>query len=135
MKRRREAVLAGAILLIAAAAPGHPPPRATTRELVRLQGHRTQAASPEVKRRLVLVALGVEQPFAVTDWQVFGFSDTPSATPQPADTSQRFVLQGSRDTLARLAAVRPEQTVTLLAERRPGSTELFVLTLDVCPPR
>jgi hypothetical protein len=134
MKPRYGALLVAAVLLIAAAAHAHPPPRSATRELVRLQGHRAQGASPEAKRRVVLLVLGVEQPFAVTDWQVFGFSDTPSATPQPAEPPQRLVLQGSRDLLARFATLRPEQTVTLLAERRPGSAELFVLTLDVCPP-
>lgn len=126
----------GAFLLATAtAALGHPPPPMATRELVRLQGHRTETAGPKVKRRLQLTALGVEQPFAATDWQVFGFSDAPpAAAPTPSAAPERFMLQGSRQMLARFAAVRPEQTVTILAEHRPGSRSLFVLTLDVCPP-
>jgi hypothetical protein len=41
----------------------------------------------------------------------------------------------ARDLLARYAAAGPEQTVTILAEHRPGSSDLFVLTLDLCPSR
>jgi hypothetical protein len=128
--------LAGIMLLaVAGAAHAHPPPPLATRELIRIQGQRTQTAGPGVKRRLRLVALGTEQPFAATDWQVFGFSDVPpEAQPTPSAAPERFVLQGSREVLTRFAATRPEQTVTLLAEHRPGSTNLFVLTLDVCPP-
>jgi hypothetical protein len=140
MIRRRGIVLAVAMLLAAAvAARGHTPPRMATRELVRIQGYRTKTADTGIQRRFVLTALGVDHPFAATDWQVFGFSDappasaaTPSATP-PAP--EHFVLQGSRELLARFAAAHPQQTVTLLAEHRPGSTDLFVLTLDICPPR
>jgi hypothetical protein len=131
----RVVVTAVTLLTAAAAVRAHTPPRMATRELVRVQGHRTAAVLPGVKRRLVFVALGAEQPFAAADWQVFGFSDTPpSPEPAASDTPQRFVLEGSREILTRFAAVRPDQTVTLLAERRPGSTDLFILTLDVCPP-
>jgi hypothetical protein len=56
----------------------------------------------------------------------------PPSEPQPGS---RFTLQGPRDLLARFAAARPEQTVTILAEHRPGSSDLFVLTLDLCPSR
>ena len=127
--------MAAALVLAAAvAAHGHPAPPMATRELVRIQGQRTNAAVPAIKRRLILVALGTEQPFAATDWQVFGFSDAPPSVPTPPATPVRFSLQGDRELLARFAAVRAEQTVTLLAEHRPGSTDLFVLTLDVCPP-
>jgi hypothetical protein len=31
------------------------------------------------------------------------------------------------------AGAKPDQTVTILAEHRPGSSDLFVLTLDLCP--
>lgn len=34
---------------------------------------------------------------------------------------------------SRFFAADPEQTVTILAEHRPGSSDLFVLTLDLCP--
>lgn len=131
-------MLAGALVLaMGAGARGHTPPRMATRELIRIQGQRTEKAGTGVQRRLVLAALGVEHPFAATDWQVFGFSDSPApaaaAVPTPA-APERFVLQGDRELLNRFAAARPEQTVTLLAERRPGSTDLFVLTVDLCPP-
>lgn len=133
--KRTAALLGLAIVVMAAVAHGHPVPRQATRELVRIQGYRTAESPAGTQRRLQLVALGAEQPFAATDWQVFGFSETaPSAEPTAA-ASQRFALQGSRDDLARFAAARPEQRVTLLAEHRPGSADLFVLSLDLCPPQ
>jgi hypothetical protein len=133
-------MLAGAMLLAAAVtAHGHTPPRMATRELVRIQGHLTKTADTGVQRHLVLTALGVDHPFAATDWQVFCFSDAPppgGATPRATPpTAEHFVLQGSRELLSAFAAARPQQTVTLLAEHRPGSSDLFVLTLDFCPPR
>jgi hypothetical protein len=137
--RRHLVVLAGLITLVAAdRARGHNPPPIATREVVRIQGYLTKAAVAGVQRHLVLSALGVDYPFAATDWQVFGFSEAPpssagTATATPA-TPERFVLEGSREVLTRFAAARPQQTVTLLTERRPGSTNLFVLTLDFCPP-
>ena len=30
--------------------------------------------------------------------------------------------------------VEPGQTITILAERRPGAADLFLLALDRCPP-
>jgi hypothetical protein len=140
MTRRATSALVAAIGLAAVGvARGHTPPRMATRELVRIQGHRTQTAGAGVQRRLVLSALGVDHPFAATDWQVFGFSDeAPSAAAAPSPTPAaptHFTLQGSREVLSRFAAADPQQTVTLLADHRPGSTVLFVLTLDLCPPR
>jgi len=41
----------------------------------------------------------------------------------------------ARDLLARYAAAGPEQTVTILAEHRPGSIDVFVPALDPCPSR
>ena len=45
----------------------------------------------------------------------------------------RLVLQGPRELLARFAAARADQTVTMLAERRLGGSDLFVIALDLCP--
>jgi len=47
--------------------------------------------------------------------------------------ASRFTLQGPRDLLVRFAAVRPDQTVIILADHRSGSSDLFVLALDLCP--
>jgi hypothetical protein len=35
-------------------------------------------------------------------------------------------------TRRRWLLAKPDQTVTILAEHRPGSSDLFVLTLDLC---
>ncbi len=133
MATAQAAALMCALGLGAASAFAHPPPQLATRELVRLQGHVAKKEDQTVKQRLVVVALGVEYAFGATDWQVFGFSDAPQ--PGPSLAPQRVVLQGSRELLAGFAAARANQTVTILAEHRPGSSDLFVLTLDLCPPK
>jgi hypothetical protein len=129
MRHRR---LLASLLATALAAPAlaHPPPRTQRREIVRLQGHR-DAAGTVSDGRMTLVVLGTEHAFAASARQVFALTDEEPAPP-PAD---RYTLQGPRDLLAHLAAARPEQTVTILGEHRPGSSDLFVLTLDLCPPR
>lgn len=130
----RATLLAAAVVVTAAiAAHAHPAARTTTRELVRVQGYRSASTPDGVVRRVVLVALGTEHAFAATDWQTFGFAE-PAPEPTPAaEKTARFILQGTREELARFAAARPEQQVTLLAEHRQGSVDLFVLALDLCP--
>lgn len=128
---------AAAALLSATIAGGawaHGSQQGAVRELVRLQGHRTDASPPGTTRRVEVTALGKTYAFAAGDWQVFALAgkDRPESEVTP-NTTQRFVLQGSREDLARFVAARPEQRVTLLAERRPGSSELFVVALDLCP--
>jgi hypothetical protein len=118
--------------LLLGLASAHPPPRTNPRELVRIQGHPGAVTPPATATPLVLVALGTEHAFAASDVRTFGFAEVPPTEPQPGT---RFVLQGARDLLVRYAAARPDQTVTILAEHRPGSNDLFVLTLDLCPPR
>src|SRR5262249_59419236 len=113
-------------------AAGPAPRRTTSRELLRLQGHPGTVTPPATATPLLLVALGTEHAFAASEVRTFGFTDVPPTEPPPGT---RFVLQGARDVLARYAAARPDQTVTILAEHRPGSSDLFVLTLDLCPPR
>jgi hypothetical protein len=133
LSRMNVSILA-VVLAIPAAAHGHPVQPQANRELIRIQGYRTAGTPPAMKRRLVLVALGSEHSFAATEWQVFGFSEAgPPATPSNA-AAQRFALQGDREDLARFAASGAQQRVTLLAEHRPGSADLFILALDLCPP-
>lgn len=132
--RRRVWVLALALgATWPAVAAAHQPARTAAREIVRIQGRRGVApAGVAVVREVVLVALGQEHRFSATDWQRFGFGDEAAAA--PAEERPRLVLQGKREQLAHFAAARPEQTVTILAERRPGSADLFLLALDLCPP-
>lgn len=131
-----KAVVVALALVVAAfaTAAAHDPPRMATREMVRIQGHRGAAPkAAKVVREAVLVALGTEHRFYATDWQRFGFSEEQPGGPA-VEPHGRLVLQGKREDLARFAAARPAQTVTILAERRPGSADLFLLTLDFCPP-
>ncbi|MFN8545240.1 MAG: hypothetical protein U0807_13685 [Candidatus Binatia bacterium] len=126
---RLAALAVAALLLAPVAGLAHPPPRTPNREIVRLQGHR-RAAGTAAAGEMTLVALGAEHPFTATDRQAFSLAEGDAA--KPAD---RYALQGPRDLLARFAAARPDQTVTILAEHRPGTPNLFLLALDLCPPR
>ena len=97
------------------------------RELVWLKGRHAGAEAP-----LVLVALGTEHHFAVAQLKRFPVGEA-AATPETEFERERLVLQGPRELLARFAGARADQTVTILAERRPGATDLFVIALDLCP--
>jgi hypothetical protein len=130
-KRTGVALLA----IVAAAAPisAHEPERIVNRELVRLQGQWIPAQGDEPPRVVTVTVLGEERRLSIRDWRAFAYSkvDTAAAAGEPRAIS----LQGERATLARLVAARPDQRLTLLAERRPGSTELFLLAADLCPEK
>lgn len=113
---------------MAAGAGAHPPESPSEREIVRLQGY---VAEPgEGQRRIAMLALGKEHVFAAVDVRVFGVS-----AQHVADVGPTVLLQGAREDVFRVVSARPQQRVTILAERRHGSTELFVLTVDLCPER
>jgi hypothetical protein len=102
------------------------------RELVRIQGYRGdhQVEVPVVRTAAFLV-LGQEHSFQATAWRRFGLNDRTESVPDEKAT--RFTLQGDRTTLRRFSKARPDQVVTILAERRTGASDLFVLALDLCP--
>ena len=130
--RRRSALtstVAVAALLAATVAVAHPPPRAQDREIVRLAGQRS-ADAPAPAGRMQLRAQGADHPFAATAAEIYML--TSGEAPRPAP---RYNLQGERALLARFAGARPEQTITILAEHHPGSQDLFVLSVDLCPPK
>ena len=85
----------------------------------------------QVSREVALTALGQSLKFAVTEWRSFMFRD-PNTKPTPNEPSQ-ITLQGDRPLLHRVTSARPDQQITILAERRPGSSDAFVLTVDLCP--
>ena len=87
-----------------------------------------QALAPD---EMVLSARGVEHRFRVTDRRRF---ELDQATRTPGRERDRLTLQGDFDVLARFAKARPEQQITILGEQRPGSGDLFILSLDLCPP-
>lgn len=127
-------LLALTLLLIAGTAAAHDVAPLPVREMVRMQGYRAPApAGVEVSRELNLAALGQQLKFAAVEWRVFAFYDA-SAMPTPADPKQ-LILQGERSLVYRVTSARPEQRITILAERRPGSSELFVLSVDLCPEK
>jgi len=102
------------------------------RELVRIQGYRGgSTVEVPVVRTVAFIVLGEEHSFRATTWRRFGLNDgTESASEEKAT---RFTLQGDRTTLRRFSKTRSDQLVTILAERRPGASDLFVLALDLCP--
>lgn len=108
----------------------HAPEPTQKREIVRLQGMvRPDGDAPA--GRLTLLALGADHAFAATDRRTFSLGADEPAAPN----ADRYALQGPREMLARFAAARPDQTVTILAEHHPGSKDLFVLAVDLCPPQ
>ena len=111
-------------------ARAHAPEQTQKREIVRLQGMvRPDGDAPA--GRLTLLALGADHSFAATDRRTFSLgADEPTGP-----GADRYALQGPREVLARFAAARPDQTVTILAEHHPGSKDLFVLAVDLCPPQ
>lgn len=98
-----------------------------------MQGH-LQAEGSETAPDVDAVEISVNGKaltFHVSDRQVFiavGASGLPER-PEPKE----IVVRGQRELLARVAQARPEQRVTLLGERRPGSAELFLAAVDLCP--
>lgn len=139
-RRARGAAVACAALLalLALAAPpaarAHEPQRLSSREIVRLVGtFGAPPAAAKAVRDVVVTVQGKERTLHATEWQVYALVVDQKETVAPAP--ERVTLQGTREDLARIAGARPEQRVALLAERRPGMGELFLLAIDLCPER
>lgn len=129
--------LAGAALLLAAPliARGHDMSALTQRELVRLQGYRAPApGGVEVERALKLVVLNETLNFAANEWRVFSLQEAKNAPRTPAEPEQ-LILQGERALLRRVVTAHADQRITILAERRPGGGDLFLLSVDLCPEK
>jgi hypothetical protein len=128
-------ILAAALTAVATAgvADAHKQSAPNVREFVRVQGYRgQQPIKVPVVRTVELLVLGQQHPFQATTWRRFNLDNTADLSSEEVAT--QFTLQGDRATLQRFSTARPEQLVTILAERRPGSRDLFVLALDLCPP-
>ena len=133
--RRRAGVLAAALLLAlggARAASAHDIVSHAVRELVRIQGQLGTATVPPNGRQLTFIVRGQRLPFTAGQWRVFAFADD-TTVQQPEAPAPELV--GDRALLRRVITARPDQLITILAERRPGSSDLFVLTVDRCPDR
>ena len=127
-------VFVAVVVLTARAAVAHDVAPQPVRELIRMQGFKAPApAGVQVAREVALVVLGQTVRFAASDWRTFAFFD-PHAAPTPAEAPQ-VTLQGERSLLHSIVTARPDQRITILAERRPGSADAFVLTVDMCPPQ
>ena len=134
MIHRRSAL--GAIVacvLTAVPAAAHNLEPQPVREMVRIQGYKTPAPQGvQVEREVVFVVLGQSVRFAANEWRAFAFHDPTAPKTPPPDPTQ-LSLQGERSVLRSIATARPDQRITILAERRPGSPELFLLAVDLCP--
>lgn len=135
-RRRRNAVLAACaaalIALLPHTAAAHPVTPKALRELVRIQGHRLDGSTPAPAgaRDVTFTALGQQVRFRATEWRIFHVAEPP-ATPLPERSE--LTLQGDRSALLAITRARPDQRVTILAERRPGAGDLFLLAVDRCP--
>lgn len=132
--RRVAGALLGALLLAATAgrAPAHDVASHAVRELVRIQGQLGTATPPPNGRQVTFTVRGQRLPFTASDWRVFAFADDVTLKQPEAPEPE---LVGDRALLRRVITAQPDQLVTILAERRPGSSDLFVLTVDRCPER
>ena len=134
---KRSRALAALIAVIAAVLPlgpaaAHNLAPQPLREMLRIQGYKAPAPpGAAVTRELTMIVLGQPVRFAATEWRVFAFFDSSAQTP-PAEPAQ-VLVQGERPMLHNITAARPDQRITILAERRPGSSDLFVLAVDLCP--
>lgn len=117
-----------AVLLAPAARGADPKP---ARGIVRLQGYRVAPTEAPANDEMVLNARGVDHRFRVTDRRRFELAQSGQT---PAHERDRLTLQADFDVLARFAKARPDQQITILGEQRAGSSDLFILTLDLCPP-
>jgi hypothetical protein len=123
-----------AIALLAAAAPpaaAHEAEPVSAREFVRLQGYLAPPpAGVTTHGEMALTVLGQPVRFAVAEWQRFAVQADLTADDRPTQGT----LQGERALLRRVSAAKPGQRITILAERRAGRTDLFVVAVDRCPP-
>jgi len=111
----------------------HEPTRPRAREILRAQGYlgKPPAGAPAL-RTVELAVLGETRHLHATEWRRYAAEE--NREPVEIEEPARITVQGARADLQRLKKARPEQRVTLLAERRAGSTDLFLLGLDLCPP-
>jgi hypothetical protein len=84
----------------------------------------------EAATEVVFIVLGQQVRFAASEWRTFAFFE--SGQPTPAQPTQ-VALQGERPLLHSITAARADQRITIMAERRPGSADVFVLAVDLCP--
>ena len=136
-RRRGLHVVLAALAGVALAAGGvraHEPQRLSAREIVRLAGTFGELpAGTKPVRDVAVTVQGRERTLHASDWQVYALVVDQNAPVAPAP--DRVTLQGTREDLARIANARPDQRVSLLAERRPGMGELFLLAVDLCPEK
>jgi len=129
----RRLVVVALVVISAPAALAHDTPRTAVREIVRLQGHFEVEPAAGTGDVVELSVLGKARSFRVGDRQVF--ITVGAAGLVGSGDPRRIVVRGARELLVRLAAATPEQLVTLLGERRPGSSEVFLAAVDLCPER
>lgn len=102
---------------------------ASIREVVWLEGRVRRAEQAlRAERVVTLRLLGEERSLEVLDWRVLSPLGGGGAEPAPP---ARLDLAGDRYALARVLAARGGR-VTILAERRPGATSLFLVAVDAC---
>jgi hypothetical protein len=125
----RLAALALALLLCAAPAAAHDVKAPAIREMVRLQGYLGDATPAPGGSKLTMTVLGQRLAFTAAEVRIFAFAEVDQKSTLPPASE----LVGDRSLLRRFTTARPDQRLTILAERRPGSTDLFVLAVDRCP--
>ena len=129
---RPRATLLGLLALLLASGLHAHEMKPRGREIVRLQGHVAPEGSEQPAADTVTISiLGQRHQLRAASWRLFRLAG--DADDDESGRPATVTLHGDRATLRRLAAARADQVVTILAERRSGATDLFLLTLDFCP--
>ena len=125
---------AGLVAALSLSAPvlAHTKARAA-REIIRLQGSLKTTGSDENEcaRAVSLRVLNTSVQICVNEMRQIAVATTEIAKVEVPPAG--FEIQGERKDLARLTKLLVSDTVSILAEWRPGRRDLFLIALDVFP--
>lgn len=123
------ALALGAIGRTTTPARAHTKPRAA-REIVRVQGtvHAIGLACTNEITTLDILNRNIQ--FCASETRRIAVTTTDVSPNHTFPT--RYSVQGERSELARILAAKAGERLTILAEWRPGRSDLFLIALDVC---
>jgi hypothetical protein len=116
---------------ISGTAMAHPKTTPSVREILRLQGHKMSEGGSCEEKALRLAVFGAESILCLGDFRRLALAtDQP---PELAAEPKKLDLRGERSLLARYVNATSDHQITILGEWRPGRSDVFVITVDLCP--